>query len=48
MVWAGISLGGHTDLPVFHGENLTGVRYHDEIFDAYVQPVLLLLAMILF
>ena len=38
MVWAGISLGGHTDLHVFHGGNLTGVRYHDEILDAYVRP----------
>ncbi|KFM67382.1 hypothetical protein X975_05896, partial [Stegodyphus mimosarum] len=27
MVWAGISLGGHTGLHVFHGGTLTGVRY---------------------
>ena len=38
MVWAGISLGGHTDLLVFHGRNLTGVRYCDEILDPYVRP----------
>ena len=40
MVWARISLGGHTDLHVFHGGNLTGVRYRDEIIDAYVWPYL--------
>ena len=33
MVWAGISLGDHTDLYVFYGGNLTGVRYR-----AYVHP----------
>ncbi|GBL74568.1 hypothetical protein AVEN_235482-1 [Araneus ventricosus] len=38
MVWAGISLGGHTDLHVFHGGTLTGVRYRDEILDPYVRP----------
>ncbi|GBL93092.1 Trimethylguanosine synthase [Araneus ventricosus] len=38
MVWAGISLGGHTDLHVFHGGTLTGVRYQDEILDPYVHP----------
>ncbi|GBM25972.1 hypothetical protein AVEN_223108-1 [Araneus ventricosus] len=38
MVWAGISLGDHTDLHVFHGGTLTGVRYRDEIFDPYVRP----------
>ncbi|GBL74437.1 Transposable element Tcb2 transposase [Araneus ventricosus] len=38
MVWAGISLGGHTDLHVFHGGTLTGVRYWDEILDPYVRP----------
>ncbi|GBN39224.1 hypothetical protein AVEN_1273-1 [Araneus ventricosus] len=37
MVWAGISLGGHTDLHVFHGGTLTGVRYRDEILDPYVR-----------
>ncbi|GBM46836.1 hypothetical protein AVEN_112185-1 [Araneus ventricosus] len=35
MVWAGISLGGHTDLHVYHGGTLTGVRYREryEILD---------------
>ncbi|GBO29396.1 Transposable element Tcb2 transposase [Araneus ventricosus] len=37
MVWAGISLGGHTDLHVFHGGTMTGVRYRDEILDPYVR-----------
>ncbi|GFV31523.1 HTH_Tnp_Tc3_2 domain-containing protein [Trichonephila clavipes] len=31
LVWAGISLGGHTDLHVFHGGTVTGLRYRDEI-----------------
>ncbi|GFT57000.1 transposable element Tcb2 transposase [Trichonephila clavipes] len=38
MVWAGISLGGPTDLYVFWGGTLTGVRYRDEILDPYVHP----------
>ncbi|GFW60685.1 transposable element Tcb2 transposase [Trichonephila clavipes] len=38
LVWAGISLGGHTDLHVFHGETVTGLRYRDEILDPYVRP----------
>ena len=38
MVWAGITLGGPTDLHVLHGGNLTGVRYYDEILNAYAQP----------
>ena len=38
MVWAGISLGDYTDLHVFHGGNLTGVRNPDEILDAFVRP----------
>ncbi|GFT14432.1 transposable element Tcb2 transposase [Trichonephila clavipes] len=38
MIWAGISLGGHTDLHVFQGGTLTGVRYQDEILDPYVHP----------
>ena len=38
MVLAGISFGGHTDLYVLHGGNLTGVRYCYEISDAYVRP----------
>ncbi|GBN40837.1 hypothetical protein AVEN_274480-1 [Araneus ventricosus] len=37
MVWAGISLGGYTDLHVFHGGTLTGVRYRDEILDPHVR-----------
>ena len=37
MVRAGISLAGLTDLHVFYGGNLTGVRYRDEIFDAFVR-----------
>ncbi|GFV13834.1 transposable element Tcb2 transposase [Trichonephila clavipes] len=36
MVWAGISLGGHTDLHVFQGGIQTGVRYRNEILDVYV------------
>ncbi|GFW85188.1 transposable element Tc3 transposase [Trichonephila clavipes] len=38
LVWAGISLGGHTDLHVFHGGTVTGLRYRDEILDLYVRP----------
>ncbi|GFX16126.1 transposable element Tc3 transposase [Trichonephila clavipes] len=38
LVWAGISLGGHTDLHVFHGGTVTGFRYRDEILDPYVRP----------
>ncbi|GFU94347.1 transposable element Tcb2 transposase [Trichonephila clavipes] len=38
LVWAGISLGGHTDLHVFHGGTVTGLRYRDEILDPYVRP----------
>ena len=38
MVWARIFLGGHNDMHVLHGRNLTGMRYHDEILDAYVRP----------
>ncbi|GFU76104.1 transposable element Tcb2 transposase [Trichonephila clavipes] len=38
LVWAGISLGGHTDLHVFHGGTITGLRYRDEILDPYVRP----------
>ena len=37
MVWAEISLGGHTDLYVLQGRNLA-VRYRNEILDAYVWP----------
>ncbi|GFS67111.1 transposable element Tcb2 transposase [Trichonephila clavipes] len=38
LVWAGISLCGHTDLHVFHGGTVTGLRYRDEILDPYVRP----------
>ncbi|GFX01283.1 transposable element Tcb2 transposase [Trichonephila clavipes] len=38
LVWAGIWLGGHTDLHVFHGGTVTGLRYRDEILDPYVRP----------
>ncbi|GFW22191.1 transposable element Tc3 transposase [Trichonephila clavipes] len=38
LVWAEISLGGHTDLHVFHGGTVTGLRYRDEILDQYVRP----------
>ncbi|GFV09128.1 transposable element Tc3 transposase [Trichonephila clavipes] len=38
LVWAGISLGGHTDLHVFHGGTVTGLRYRDDILDPYVHP----------
>ncbi|GFW85171.1 transposable element Tcb2 transposase [Trichonephila clavipes] len=38
LIWAGISLGGHTDLHVFHGGTVTGLRYRDEIIDPYVRP----------
>ncbi|GBM87397.1 hypothetical protein AVEN_168645-1 [Araneus ventricosus] len=39
MVWAGISLGGHTDLHVFHGGTLIGVRYRDEILNPYAGAI---------
>ena len=38
MLWTKISLGDHTNLHVLHGGNLTGVRYRDNILDAYVRP----------
>ncbi|GFV14601.1 transposable element Tc3 transposase [Trichonephila clavipes] len=38
LVWAGISLGGHTDLHVFQGGTVTGLRYRDETLDPYVRP----------
>ncbi|GFV88877.1 transposable element Tcb2 transposase [Trichonephila clavipes] len=34
----GISLGSHTDLHVFHGGTVTGLRYRDETLDPYVRP----------
>ncbi|GFY01202.1 transposable element Tcb2 transposase [Trichonephila clavipes] len=39
MVWAGISLGGHTDLHVFQGGTLTGAIYRDEILDPYAGAI---------
>ncbi|GFU92723.1 transposable element Tc3 transposase [Trichonephila clavipes] len=38
LVWAGISLGGHTDLHLFHGGTVTDLKYRDEILDPYVRP----------
>ncbi|GFX99622.1 transposable element Tc3 transposase [Trichonephila clavipes] len=38
LFWAGISLDGHTELHVFHGGTVTGLRYRDEILDPYVRP----------
>ncbi|GFV74704.1 transposable element Tcb2 transposase [Trichonephila clavipes] len=37
MVWARIPLGGRTDLQVFHGGTLSGVRYRDEILEPHVR-----------
>jgi len=37
MVWAGISIGGCTELYVING-NLTGARYRDEILHPIVRP----------
>ena len=36
MIWAGIFLGVHIALHVFHGGNFTGVKY-DDMLDAYVR-----------
>ena len=36
IVWAGISLRGHTDLYVVQNGNLTGERYKNEILNAHV------------
>ncbi|GFV81986.1 DDE_3 domain-containing protein [Trichonephila clavipes] len=37
--WFGQDLArGHTDLHVFHGGTVTGLRYRDEILDPYVHP----------
>ncbi|GFV15094.1 transposable element Tcb2 transposase [Trichonephila clavipes] len=38
LVWAGFSLGGYTDLHVFNGGTVTGLRYRDETLDPYVRP----------
>ncbi|GFW55020.1 transposable element Tcb2 transposase [Trichonephila clavipes] len=37
-VWAGISLGCHTDFYVFQGGTFTAVIYRDEILDPCVYP----------
>ncbi|GBM12518.1 hypothetical protein AVEN_188693-1 [Araneus ventricosus] len=37
MIWAGVSLGGHTDLHVLYGGTLTAVKYRDEILDPYAR-----------
>lgn len=38
MNWAGILLGDHTNLNLFHGKIPTGVKYQDEILDPYIHP----------
>ncbi|XP_052783191.1 uncharacterized protein LOC128219423 [Mya arenaria] len=38
LVWAGFSYVGSTDLYVIQNGSLTGVRYRDEILDAFVRP----------
>lgn len=38
IVWALISLDGHTNLLACHGGILTAVRYRDEILSKYVTP----------
>ena len=38
MVWAGISIGGRTDLYVIDRGTLTGVRYRQEILNPIVRP----------
>ncbi|GFS57566.1 uncharacterized protein TNCV_1402191 [Trichonephila clavipes] len=38
MIRAGISLGGHSDLYVFHGGTLTSVSFWNEILDPNVRP----------
>ncbi|KFM83213.1 Transposable element Tcb1 transposase, partial [Stegodyphus mimosarum] len=37
MVWAGISLGYHTDLHIFKRGSLTAVRYRDEVLEPIVR-----------
>ena len=39
MVWAGISIGGRTDLYVIDRGTLTGVRYSGEILNPIVRPL---------
>ncbi|GFU42537.1 transposable element Tcb2 transposase [Trichonephila clavipes] len=38
MVWAGISIGGRTDLHIIRNGTLTGRRYADEILRPHVIP----------
>lgn len=38
MICSGISLGNQTNLNMFHGKILTGVRYQDEILNPYIHP----------
>ena len=38
MVWAGISIGGRTDLHIVMRGMQTYVRYRDDILDVYVRP----------
>ncbi|GFV01894.1 hypothetical protein TNCV_4978451 [Trichonephila clavipes] len=40
MVWAGISLGEHTGLPIIWNRNLTARRYSDKILRLHVLPFL--------
>ncbi|GFW67361.1 transposable element Tcb1 transposase [Trichonephila clavipes] len=37
MVWAGISLGYHTDLHIFKRGSVTAVRYRDEVLEPIVR-----------
>jgi transposase len=38
MVWAGVSLGGRTDLYLLPSGTMNGQRYRDEVLDPYVRP----------
>jgi transposase len=38
LIWAGISIGGRTDLYVLRNGSLTGLRYRDEILRPIVMP----------
>ena len=38
LVWGGVSYDGSTDLYIIQNGALTGVRYRDEILDAFVRP----------
>ncbi|GFT71225.1 transposable element Tcb1 transposase [Trichonephila clavipes] len=37
MMWAGISLGYHTDLHIFKRSSVTSVRYRDEVLELIVR-----------